>query len=108
MSSLSSIYIKKETLKTLLDTLGKKGEKGIEFTISINEEANEYDQNLSAYVAQTKEARDEGKKRFYVGNGKVFWTDGVIKSFKEIKEAEPEPLQASPVSSDEEDDDLPF
>jgi len=34
MGSLSTIYIKRETLKTLLDVVTKKDEKGIEITIS--------------------------------------------------------------------------
>ena len=78
MSNLSSIYIKKENLKTLLEVVEKKGDKGVELTISTNDETNEYGQNISAYVAQTKEQREVKKQKFYVGNGKVFWTDGKI------------------------------
>lgn len=78
MSNLSSIYIKKETLKTLLEVVEKKGEKGVEITLSTGDETNEYGQNVSGYVAQTKEQRESGKPKFYVGNGKVFWTDGKI------------------------------
>jgi len=78
MASLSTIYIKKETLKTLLDVVTKKDEKGIEITISINDESNQFSQNLSSYVSQSKEQREAKKDKFYVGNGKVFWTDGKI------------------------------
>ena len=103
MSSLNSIYIKTETLKTLFQTLDKKGEKGIEITLSINDEVNDYDQNISAYVSQSKEEREAKKQRFYVGNGKTFWTDGkiTVAKKKEVHNAEP-------ITSQEEEDDLPF
>ena len=58
MSSLNSLYIKKEALETLLKGVNAKGLKGIELTLSINDEGNQYDQNISAYVAQTKEERE--------------------------------------------------
>lgn len=78
MSSLNSIYLKKEVLEQLLAEIKKKEMAGIEITISISDEANQYGQNVSGYVAQTKEERDAQKKRFFVGNGKTFWTDGKI------------------------------
>lgn len=68
MSSLISIGIK-----------GKDG-KYKNYTIAVNDEVNEYGQNVSMYVEQTKEERDAKKKRQYVGNGKVVWTDGTIVS----------------------------
>lgn len=103
MASLNSIYIKKETLKTLYQTLEKKGEKGIELTISINEETNDYGQNLSAFVKQSKEQRKAKKPRYYVGNGKCFWTDGAIQIADEQPQAEQEVY-----NTDDESDDLPF
>ena len=105
MSSLSSIYVKKETLRTLLDVLEKKGDNGIEFTISTNDDVNDYGQNISAYVSQTKEQREAGKPKFYVGNGKVFWTDGKIT--KAEKKAEPIPASATK-NDEKEDTGLPF
>lgn len=94
MSSLSSIYIKRETLKTLLDVLGKKDLPGIELTISTNDDSNEWGQNISAYVAQTKEERESGKNKYYVGNGKVFWTDGTVKVGE--KKTNTQPQQETP------------
>jgi hypothetical protein len=103
MSSLSNIYIKVETLETLLEVVKKKGEKGISIDISINEESNDYGQNLSGYVSQTKEQRDAKVKRFYVGNGKCFWTDGKIEVAKK-KEVH----EATPMSKEDQSDILPF
>jgi hypothetical protein len=89
MSSLNNLYIKTETLETLLNVVKQKGEKGISIDISLSDETNQYGQNLSAYVTQTKEQRDEKKPRFYVGNGKTFWSDGKITVAKktEVHEA---------------------
>jgi len=108
MSALQSIYFKKETLKKVYDTLEKKGEKGIEITVSVSDETNQYGQNVAAFVSQSKEEREEKKPRFYVGNGKVFWTDGTIK--KAEKQEDNTPVQDAEVVDDvlNGKDDLPF
>ena len=82
----------------------KKCEKGISIDISISETSNDYGQNLSAYVSQTKEQRDEKKARFYVGNGKCFWTDGKI----EIAKKKESPEAKMSTTSEDETEDLPF
>ncbi len=105
MSSLNSFYIKTEVLKTLFETLEKKGEKGINLTISINDESNQYDQNISGFVSQSKEEREEKKQRFYVGNGKTFWTDGKISV---VKKEEAKPVDAVPIKEGEPTDADPF
>lgn len=74
MSALGSIYLKKETLKKLSETT----EKGVEITISIDDKSNDYGQNVSAYLSQTQEQRTNKAKKTYVGNGKIFWTNGKI------------------------------
>lgn len=78
MNNLATLFIKTETIKILLETLQKKGSEGVELTISTSDKNNDYNQNVSAWVAQTKEEREAEKKKFYVGNGRVFWGDGVI------------------------------
>ncbi len=105
MASLSSIYIKRETLQTLLDVVSKKGEKGVELTVSIEDASNQYGQNLSAWVSQSKEQREAKANRFYVGNGKCFWSDGKI-TRGEKTEGLPQPTQQS--SGVENYDDLPY
>ena len=105
MGSLNSLYFKKSTLKTLLKTLESKNENGIAITVSINDDSNEWGQNISAFVEQTKEQREAKKDRFYVGNGKTFWTDGTIK-VAERKEQAVAPAPVAEVSGDSEE--LPF
>ena len=78
MNNLATLYIKADVLKTLYDTLQKKGSKGVELTISTSDKNNDYNQNVSAWVAQSKEEREAEKKKFYVGNGRVFWGDGIV------------------------------
>ena len=105
MASLNSLYLKLDTLKTLVSTLEKKGAKGIEFTVSINDESNDYGQNISAFVAQTKEQREAKKSRYYVGNGKTFWTDGKISVLESSKTKNSQITEAEIF---EDVDDLPF
>ena len=103
MASLADIYVKIETLETLLKTLKAKNEKGISITVSHDDKTNEYGSNVSAYVSQTKEDREAKKNKFYVGNGKVFWTNGVsLLADKKDKGQRPAKAKA------DDDDDLPF
>jgi hypothetical protein len=104
MSSLSEIYLKKETLETLLKTVTAKGENGVSITISTSDETNNYGQNVTSFVSQTKEQRESKAGKYYVGNGKVFWTDGKITVAKK-KEDVSAPVQAP---SQESFNDLPF
>jgi len=48
-------------------------------TINISDTTNQYGQNISVYEEQTKEERDAKAPKTYVGNGKVVWTDGIVK-----------------------------
>jgi hypothetical protein len=66
-------------------------------TISVSDSTNPYGQNISIYEEQTKEEREAKKPRTYVGNGKIFWTDG------KVSVAEKRQTESAPV-----DDDLPF
>lgn len=79
MAALSEIYIKKETLEKIVEVLSKKNgndAKGIKVTISLNDTGDNYGQNVSAYISQTAEQRAEKKPKFFIGNGKTFWTKG--------------------------------
>jgi len=56
-----------------------KGKKGVwyNFTISVNDDSK-YGNNVSLSDMQTKEEREAGKPKDYLGNGKVVWTNGSI------------------------------
>lgn len=72
MNNLATLFIKTETIKILLETLQKKGSKGVELTISTSDKNNDYNQNVSAWVAQTKEEREAEKKKFMSAMGVFF------------------------------------
>lgn len=80
-----------------------KGKKGnyYDITISLGEETDQFGNNAKAFDVQSKEDRESGKPRNYVGNGQVFWTDGKIVTV-ERKEAAQQ--QQAPVANV----DLPF
>ena len=106
MASLSEVYIKKTTLEAMLKALnaklGKESE-GVKLTISLSDQTNKFGQNVSAYVAQTKEQREAKKPIFSVGNGKTFWSKGETP----VPQREEQQQAPQPVTSDKEDD-LPF
>jgi hypothetical protein len=86
MANLSEIFLKQETLETLLNTVKAKGQKGVSITISQNDTSNEWGQNVNSYVSQSKEEREAKKPKFYTGSGKVFWTDNKPSVVAEKKE----------------------
>ena len=75
--------------------------KYLNLTVSVQDETNQYGQNVSAYHEQTKEEREAKANRNYLGNGKVFWTDGNV-----TKAITPLPDEMNQTS--EAQDDLPF
>ena len=44
-------------------------------TISIDDKVDNFGNNVSAWIAQTKEERESKAKRNYFGNGKVIYID---------------------------------
>lgn len=79
MATLVTLGLNKEKL-----TFNEKGWANI--TVSINDDTNQYGQNASASISQTKEQRDAKEAKVYVGNGKVVWTDGNIKTADRVEE----------------------
>ena len=89
MASLNDVWVKYDTLKKIMHILEQKESsgqevKGIGITILVGDEANKYEQNVSAYISQSKEEREANKERFYIGNGRTFWSNGSQKSVKEM------------------------
>ncbi len=106
MAALLDLYIKVETLETLLKVVKAKNEKGVALTISINDETNQYGQNVTSFVSQTKEQQAEKKERYYTGNWKVFWTKGNVETAK--KKEQGTTTQSTPDAAQKAADDLPF
>lgn len=53
------------------------GTKGtyLTLTVALNDEEDQYGNNVSCWEAQTKEERQIGEDKNYLGNGKVFWSN---------------------------------
>jgi len=85
-----------------LGTISIKTKDGVykNYTLSINDDTNEYGQNLKMYEEQTKEQREAKATKNYIGNGKIFWTDGNINVADKV--------EREAVSSSSTEDDLPF
>lgn len=71
MSAIISVGINKDKIQ-----FNEKGWANV--TIFLDDNTNEYGQNASAIMEQTKEEREQKEARTYIGNGKVVWTDGNI------------------------------
>jgi hypothetical protein len=56
---------------------GKAGVWG-NITGVINDEVDDYGNNVSFWMEQSKEERDNKDSKVYLGNGKAFWTDGKV------------------------------
>ena len=97
MASLINLNINVENLPKEKFVKGKKGVY-YNLTISVNDDTNQFGQNVAAFDSQTKEEREAKKPKKYLGNGKVVWTDG------SCVKAE----QEAPVQEKENNVDLPF
>lgn len=74
MSTLINLSI--DVTKVTKEALAKG--KFLNLTISVNDEINQYGQNVAAWESQTKEEREQKYERNYVGNGKVVFTEGLV------------------------------
>ena len=82
MSTLINLSLRVDQLPKEKFVAGKDGKVYYNFTVAVNDEANQFGQNVSAYDSQTKEEREAKKSKSYIGNGSVIWTDGNIKAVK--------------------------
>ena len=52
---------------------GKNGQKYIDISIVLNDEADKFGNTVAITEGQTKEEREAKAKKTYLGNGKVVW-----------------------------------
>ena len=84
--------------------VGKDGKLFFNITIHCNDEKNQYDQDTSISLKQTKEQKDAKVAKVYIGNGKTFWSNETPKDAAKLANVEPENL-VNPNFSEE---NLPF
>ena len=99
MASIITIGLNKDKVQ-----FNEKGWANV--TVVVNDDTNQYGQNVSASMNQSKEQREAKEAKNYVGNGKVVWTsDGTIKVAERVEEG----VTASEQSTaGRETPDLPF
>ena len=60
--------------------IGKKG-KYLPLTLTINDEVDNYGNQGPVIVAMSKEEREAGAEKLYLGNAKVIWTKLGLRRF---------------------------
>lgn len=74
MGKLINSQINKSKLNGLVHYTNKKtGDELVNITISLNDAPDQYGNNASIWIAQTKEERDAKLQRVFIGNGKVIY-----------------------------------
>jgi hypothetical protein len=86
MGSLINLSLRVDKLPKEKFVQGKDGAVYYNFTISVNDDSNQFGQNVGATDSQTKEEREAKKPKSYIGNGNVVWTDGTIKTAEKKQE----------------------
>jgi len=107
IKSLSQYFEDVLTYNAKRELVAKKDENGkaikkLKLNFSIFEEGN-FGQNVSFTIPQTKEQRDNGDKKRYVANGKIYYASDDLSSFVQKSEKK-EKQQATELVTD----DLPF
>ena len=76
MSSIINVSMRVDALPKEKFVSGKDGKVYYNFTVLVNDEPNQFGQNVSLTDSQTQEEREAKKPKVYLGNGNVVWTDG--------------------------------
>jgi len=69
-----------------IDKTKVKDGKYLNAVVAIRDETNQYGQNASMYISQSKEEREAKEVRTYIGNGKVVWNDGSIVTAERVEQ----------------------
>lgn len=69
-----------------IDKTKVKDGKYLNAIVAIGDETNQYGQNASMYISQSKEEREAKEARTYIGNGKVVWNDGNIVNAERVEQ----------------------
>tara|TARA_R110000744_G_scaffold273530_1_gene386724 strand:+ start:3198 stop:3497 length:300 start_codon:yes stop_codon:yes gene_type:complete len=99
MSAIINASIRVDKLPKEKFIKGKDGAVYYNLTISVNNDTR-YGNNVAITDSQTKEERDAKVQRNYLGNGKVVWTDDIIKLAEKEEKLD--------IISGTESSDLPF
>jgi hypothetical protein len=86
MGLIISASIKKEDIEKLTEDQMIKGKTAtfIPLSIFVDDKNDNYGNNVSVQLSQSQEDREAKKTKTYLGNGKVVFSKGDIKTAKEI------------------------
>ena len=96
MSAINNLSIRVDKLPKEKFVMGKDGAVYYNCTLSVNDEANQWGQNVALTDSQTKEEREAKKQKNYLGNGNVVWTDGNINAIKkDVQNSKPSEVEVN-------------
>lgn len=85
---------------------GKNGAKYVNVTLSLNDEKDRFDNDVSCWQGQTQEERQQKAQRNFLGNGKTVWSnEGQYNQMQQNSGAMPPP---PPPAGLPVEDELPF
>lgn len=102
MASIISASINLSKIDKSKIVEGKNGAKYYNFDVIVNNDFDQYNNNVQLCDKQTKEQRTAKEKKNYLGNGRVIWSD-VGKA--ETQDQEPKQEWSADPNAD---NDLPF
>ena len=80
MGQLINAQVNKSKLQGLVHYTNKKtGDESVNITISLNDAPDQYGNNASIWISQTKEERDAKAPKVYIGNGKIVYDSNMPK-----------------------------
>lgn len=88
MPAIIAISLTKEELDKFPKTAIYEGKKTYyKISVIVNDENDKFGQNVSVVAEQTAEERAAKAPKTYIGNGKVVWVKGDIKTAKVLGES---------------------
>lgn len=102
MATLINFSLKGHQLPKERWIKGKDGAMYMNLTVAINDDVDNYGNNVVVTCAQTKEERERKDKKTYLGNGRVVWYNG--QEPKVVKDNQDKPK----VTNGDEDNGLDF
>jgi len=97
MAQLLSVSIDLAKIEKSKIIEGKNGGKYLNLTVSVNDEDDQFGNNISVWHSQSKEEREAKDNRLFLGNGKKLWDgDKGSQSSKPAPKKEKEVFQDLP------------
>ena len=87
---------------------GKNGAKYYNFSITINDDKDQFGNDVKLTAQQSKEEREVKTPKVYIGNGKTSWKSGETITAGELRKQMSETMGNNIAASIEQPNDLPF